>query len=245
MADGQRDPSSNTQSSILREQDVGGQAGLANLVAARIFGSAPLPPGTPEWLKDSIDTQANFAQRLPGADVMTIGGAGGGPLDLKTKRERQRDADAEAVEYLTVRLEQAERERRQWAGERHGIGGVEMTGAEWSQLSERLRTDDELKQRVLDAFRSRGMTSAEAETRYDRVADVAGAMAIPPSQRTEQQAAAVSKAEADPSFKRDIQTVQTEYDRRSSAAPTSSTTNDAGRDQQSSAPVTILAGPAF
>ena len=176
---------------------------------------------------------------------MTIGGAGGGPVDIKTKRERQHDANAESIEYMTVRLEQAEREREQWAGQRHGIAGVEMTGAEWSQLAERLRTDDELKQRVLDAFRSRGMTTEEAERRYDRVANVAGAMAIPPSQRTEQQAAAISKAEADPSFKRDIQTVQTEYDHRSRAAPTSSTTNDAGRDQQSSAPVTILAGPVF
>jgi hypothetical protein len=58
---------------------------------------------------------------------------------------------------------------------------------------------------VIGAFKARGMSDAEAERRYNRVTDVADAMKVPPSQRTEEQTAVIEKAKGDPTFEADIQ----------------------------------------
>ena len=119
--------------------ELGGQAGLATYVAAAIFGSTSMPRETPDWMKVAVESQANFAQRLPGAAEMTIGGAGGGPLDVKTRQERQHDAEEDSTEYLISMVERIDHERErqhetQWLTETHAYAGKAMTGEEWHEM---------------------------------------------------------------------------------------------------------------
>lgn len=48
-----------------------------------------------------------------------------------------------------------------------------MKNAEWDKLAERLRNDEDLRRRVIDVLKARGMSDDEAEARYDRVTQVA------------------------------------------------------------------------
>ena len=191
-------PSDNSRNS-------GRQVNASVYTLAAVFGAVTLPDGMPDYLKEHIEREANFAQMLDTAGL-TIGGFGGGPLDQKTKEERQQEHDDEAGAQLAATFEEIEhqREREEWSHTLSTVGGVEMTGAEWRTLAQRLRDDQDLHRRLIEAFEKRGMTEAEAETRYERVADVAEIAAIPPGQRTEEQTAAFEKANADPSFNADM-----------------------------------------
>jgi hypothetical protein len=80
-----------------------------------------------------------------------------------------------------------------------------MKGQEWSDLAMRLRDDEKFRRDIIEEFKQRGMSDSEAEARVDRAASVAEAAALPPSQRTDQQKADIADAEADPTFKQDMQ----------------------------------------
>ena len=85
-----------------------------------------------------------------------------------------------------------------------------MTGSEWAELAQRLRNDEDLHRRVIEAFEGRGMSHSEAEARYERAAQVAEAAAIPPSQRSEEQKRVIKSAESDPTYKRDMNVIKAE-----------------------------------
>jgi hypothetical protein len=178
----------------------------ATYVASAVFNSVAFPSNMPEYLRRHIEAEAAFAQRLDDAG-MTIGGANGGPIGEMTKAERLKKADEESAEYLGAMSEESERrerEREEWSRTTSTVAGVSMTGAEWAKLAERLRNDEDLHRRLIEIYRARGMTGAEAEARYDRVAEIAGIAAIPPNQRTDVQRGKIESAESDPSFKRDM-----------------------------------------
>ena len=195
-----------------REEDSERQVDTATLVAAKTFGSIALPKNISAAKAAFIEAAADTAQNAVGAENFVIGV--NGPINEPTRAERQRHADEDNLDYLISIGEEAqeqrrlEREREEWSHTRSTVGGVTMTGAEWRKLAERLRTDDDLHRRLIDAFEKRGMTAAEAETRYVRVADVAGIAAIPEGQRTEDQVAAFERAKADPAFSQDMRDVE-------------------------------------
>lgn len=179
----------------------------ATYVASAVFNSVAFPANMPEYLRRHIEAEAAFAQRLDDAG-MTIGGANGGPIGEMTKAERLKKTNEESAEYLgamSEKFEREEREREEWAHTTSTVGGVSKSGAEWAKLAERLRNDEDLHRRLIEAFRVRGMSESEAEARYDRVADIAEIAAIPPNQRTDDQRAKMQSAQSDPAFKRDMQ----------------------------------------
>ena len=175
------------------------QFDLAVYTAAATFNAVAFPPNMPEEIKREIEARAERARQAnPNISLAT-----NDPSSADAKKKREADADDRADQQLSLILQEQQRERETWMLTPSTVGGVTMTGEEWSELSKRLRSDDDLRARIMDAFMRRGMTEAEAERRYDRVADIAEIMAIPPAQRTEEQQAKVEKADADPTLKQD------------------------------------------
>lgn len=231
--------------SAVELRDEGEQFDAATYVASAIFNSAAYPPGMPEYLIRHIEAEASFAQRLDDAG-MTIGGASGGPIGEKSKAERQKDADDDAFEFLSAAIETAEREkheREEWEHTRSTVGGVTMTGAEWAEFAERLRTDNKLHDELIEEFIRRGMTREDAERRYDRLQKVAEIAAIPPSQRSDDQKKVIADTNADPSFKRDMGDAQSAISKdRPGASSALNTTFSAASSGAS--PVSAAVAPA-
>ena len=194
------------------------QFDLAVYTAAATFNAVAFPPNMPEEVKQEIEARAERARQAnPNINFATDD-----PSGVEAKKKREADADDRADLQLSLILQEQQREREAWMRTPSTVGGVTMTGEEWSELSKRLRSDDDLRARIMDAFMRRGMTEAEAERRCDRVADIAEIMALPPAQRTEEQQAKVEKADADPTFKQDVRDVErlsSDYDAPSPEAP--------------------------
>lgn len=152
------------------------------------------------WKAALIEERAERAKELddPNGLVATLSARS---EDMREKREENtRQQYAQLGEMLR---DQAE-ERERWMHTQSTVGGVTLEGQEWEALGKRLREDDEFKSRVMALFMARGMSEREAEARYERAAEVAEIMAIPPTQRTEEQQRVVDKADADPTFKEDM-----------------------------------------
>lgn len=181
------------------------EAGLTAYAVAAEFNLSAFPANMPKWLVDRIGREADLAHRVEGAERF-FNAAATGTTEIRLRIKREKEAEDDAVASLSaVIAEGRKREQEEWNRTRSTVAGVTMTGAEWRQLANRLRSDEELHRKVVDAFKARGLSAAEAEHRYDRVADVAEIAAIPPSQRTEEQAERLEKANADPTFKRDME----------------------------------------
>jgi len=216
----------------------------ATYVASAVFNAVAFPANMPEYLKRHIEAEAAFAQRLDDAG-MTIGGANGGPIGEMTKAERNKKAGDEAADYLSIlseKFEREEREREEWSHTVSTVAGVSMTGKEWAQLAERLRNDEDLHRRLIEIYRARGMTGAEAEARYDRIAEVATIAAIPPSQRTEAQKVTMKDANSEPSIGRDLADARTAMSKNDLPAP--SGFNTAFGNAASGSDAAVAAAPA-
>lgn len=197
---------------------------VASLSLAATFGPVAFPKGMSEHLKQSILEKAEQTRTADGS----IGGNQMANDDRRRQAERE-DAEENLSTWANVVQQQREeREREEWAKTKSTVAGVTMTGAEWAQLAERLRSDSKFKDDVITAFRQRGMTQEEAEQRFDRVADVTSIAAKPPSQRTEAEAERFEKAQADPKIQVDLKEIERINARdtapavsRQNAAPTS------------------------
>lgn len=194
-------------SSYLKDRDNDGTTvDAASYLAASVFGSVVVPLGLSFAKAAAIDMQANFALQLEGAENFSK--LSGGPIDQRLSAARDEDADKTQSVLLSVLLDenerQQEREREEWARKESSIGGVTMTGAQWSDMAKRLRTDEELQRKLIEMFKARGMSEADAVKRVERVADVSEAMGVPPSHRTEEQREIVRQAKADPTFEQDM-----------------------------------------
>jgi hypothetical protein len=180
------------------EGDIGG------LVQAAFFQKLSLR--VPFAQAARIEAEADMAMRLEGAENFTNDTT----LRLQPRRGQDDDSEHETAPRAFVRAaldqikREQERQREEWARTRSTVAGVPMSGTEWAALSRLMRTDNEFRQKLLDAFMARGMTLDEAEERYDRVADMAEIAAIPPAQRTEKQNQIIRAADADPEFKQDM-----------------------------------------
>lgn len=166
---------------------------------AGVFGSVALPAGMPDYVRNAILDRAEQARDAAG-DLIIDNRLN--PNDAKT---RQAKADSEDDDNLSqmaqiVRQEMQEREREEWSRTRSTVAGVTMTGAEWRQFAERLRTDEDLRRRLTERFEKEGATPDEAQRRIDRAAQSAEAASIPQSQRTPEQ----TKVLADPQAKADL-----------------------------------------
>jgi len=188
----------------------GMQVDTAMAVAARSFGQS-LSIRMPFWKAAAIEAQANQVQNLD-ADKTIIGN--GGPIGQKSREQLKAERDEENTEQfrqMVAFIAEEQREREEWERTRSSIGSVEMTGREWGEFADRLRNDDKLRRKIIDALEAQGMSEAEANRRYERVAAVADAMKVPPSQRTEEQTALIEKSKNDPVFANDMKTANSFY----------------------------------
>lgn len=224
------------------ENDAGAQVDASLLRLAATFGVVSFPPGMPDYLQAAILEKAEQDRNADGSFI-----AGSAENADERRREDKRQAQDNMSRWADALLEERE-ERERWARTQSIIGGVTKTGAEWQSFAKRLREDDELRQRIIEAFRKRGMTEDEAEQRYERVVDIAEIAAIPPSQRTEEQQQEFEKAKADPTFQQDMQEANAaaSVDRRVGATLRSEQlTADTPTAAQPERKIEQLAGPGF
>jgi len=161
-------------------------------IAAQVFGDVPLVG--PDWLRSSIAMQANFAQLLPGATSATAADLNG----PRNRVEREEDEAKAKSDRMMNAVEEAERQREEWARTSHSFGTTSMTGEQWDTMSEDLREGGALRDWLLAQIMADGHTREEAERLADRTRNVAEIMAIPESQRTAEQRRELAEAERDP-----------------------------------------------
>ena len=188
------------------KKDTGRQVDAATGVAAQLFDSVPLNVNFAKAA--SIEAQAQLLKQLDGAENFFLIDEGDLRQSSHYREEQKQEEDAKFFGYLTELDEQAEQRRREqeeWSKTISCVGGLEMTGAQWTEFARRLRSDQELREKILEEFRQRGMTEEEARRRYERVTAASEIAAIPPNQRTDEQNQLLQEAEADPSFYDDLQ----------------------------------------
>jgi len=174
------------------------------LALAAVFGTISFPPGTPDNLKNLVADRA--APMRDNAGDLVIDNR----MDANSPEARQKKADADNNDNLSQFAQiaqqiEAEREREEWMRTKSTVAGVTMTGEEWADLAKRLREDRSLHDKLVETFIKRGMSREEAEARYDRVAELAEAAVVPPSQRTDEQKHVMAEGDADPWMKKDIE----------------------------------------
>lgn len=165
-------------------------------VAAQVFGNTPIPG--PDWLRSSITMQANFAQLLPGATSATAADLNG----PRNRAEREEDEARAKTDRMMSAVEEAERQREEWARTRHSFGTTTMTGEQWNTLSSDLEKGGAVRNWLLAQIMADGHTRVEAERLVDRARNVAEIMSTPESQRTPEQRRELAEAERDPELRR-------------------------------------------
>lgn len=123
------------------------------------------------------------------------------------------------------------------------LAGMTMTGTQWQSLSNDLKEDGALRDWLVEQMMRDGKTREEAERKTDEMADVYGAMAKPPSQRSNEEREAIKRAESDPEFRRYTkmavdrkQELSAAADQRQSADADRAASVDDGSDLVASAP---------
>lgn len=165
-------------------------------IAAQVFGNVPLVG--PDWLRSSITMQANFAQLLPGATSTTAADLNG----PRNRAEREEDEAKAKSDRMMNAVEEAERQREEWARTSHSFGTTTMTGEQWNTLSADLEEGGAVRNWLLAQIMADGHTRVEAERLADRARNVAEIMATPESQRTAEQRRELSEANRDPELRR-------------------------------------------
>ena len=165
-------------------------------IAARVFGDVPLVG--PDWLRSSIAMQASFAQLLPGATALTAASLNG----PRNRAEREEDEAKAKSDRMMNAVEEAERQREEWARSSHSFGTTTMTGEQWNNLSADLEDGGALRNWLLAQIMADGHTRVEAEQIADRAQNVAEIMATPESQRTAEQRRELAEANRDPELRR-------------------------------------------
>lgn len=171
------------------------------------FNAVALPKSLSPGLRATIEARSEQARDMAEEAGFALA-RDHGSTDMRLKEQRQRQVDDEAIDrFASVAQQESqrrEREREEWAKTKSTVAGVTMTGGEWAQLAERMRNDEEFRRKLIETFEARGMSQAEAEARYERVADISEIAAKPPGQRSEQEAETFKRAQADQTLAQDL-----------------------------------------
>ncbi|MEJ7928294.1 hypothetical protein WG908_16220 [Sphingobium sp. AN641] len=173
--------------------------------AARIFNAMALPYDMPDFLKEAIDARAEQA-KISAQEAGFIAADMGRAFDGKTMQERERDKDEENRLYVVSVVQEIEqrleREREEWAQQKHSFAGVNMSGEEYGAIGADLKRDSALRQWLIERLMKDGKTRSEAENKADVIADATTIMAKPESQRTDEEREKVKRAEQDPEIRK-------------------------------------------
>ncbi|HEV2818251.1 MAG TPA: hypothetical protein VGW40_13645 [Allosphingosinicella sp.] len=168
-------------------------------IAAQVFGDVPIVG--PDWLRSSIAMQANFAQLLPGATALSAAELNG----PRTRADREEQEARETSHRMMDVVEEAERQREEWARTSHSFGTTTMSGEQWHDLSADLEGGGAVRTWLLAQIMADGHTRAEAERIADRARNVADIMATPEAQRTPEQRRELSEANRDPELRQYVE----------------------------------------
>lgn len=227
-----------------RDGSIDPQVDVASLSLAATFGPVAFPKGMPEHLKQSILEKAEQTRTADGS----IGGNQMANDDRRRQAEREEAEENLSTWANAAQQQREEREREEWAKSKSTVAGVTMTGAEWAQLAERLRSDSKFKEDIIAAFRQRGMTEDEAEQRYERVTDITSIAAKPPSQRTEAEAERFEKAQADPKIQidlKDIERINARDTELAASRPNEAHTSEPAKIEPARPTIALADGPGF
>lgn len=174
---------------------------MAQAELISFYSDAPI--SGPTSFQEAAQSKANFSQRLPGTSEWTIGN-GVGALSQLTREEMEEKKKEEAAEWfeefseVVDHIRQEEREREEWAQEKHKYAGIEMTGEEWGEFADRLKGDTPLRKWLLEKLKKEGKTETQAQKTVDEVALLAKMQSLPPSQWTDDMKALDREMKANP-----------------------------------------------
>lgn len=173
--------------------------------ASKIFNAVALPDDMPDFLKEAIDAKAEQA-KISAQEAGFIAADMGRVFDGKTLQERERDKDEENRLYVASVVQDVEqrleREREEWAQQKHSFAGVDLSGEEYGAIGADLKRDSALRQWLIERLMKDGKTRSEAENKADIIADANTIMAKPESQRTDEEREKVKRAEQDPEIRK-------------------------------------------
>lgn len=199
---GQEPPINFTRDSI---KDSEWKVDPAVYTAARIFNAVALPDDMPDYLKDAIEAKAEQA-RISAQEAGFVAPDTNRLIDGKTLQERERDKDEENRLYVVSVVQEVEqrleREREEWAQQKHIFAGINMFGEEYGAIGADLKRDSVLRQWLIERLMKDGKTRSEAENKADIIADATTIMAKPESQRTDAEREKVRRAEQDPEIRK-------------------------------------------
>lgn len=161
-----------------------GQGSAYDLTCANSFNAVALPPGF-ERLNVNRLLSANMRMEFSTNGIGGITELNG--IKLGKDGEPEEEEDEKNLDRLRDVIEQANEERKQWAQASHSFAGVEMTGAEWGEFSNELKSNSALRQWLLAKMMKDGKTRGEAEALINKLAEAARIQSIPESQRTEEE----------------------------------------------------------
>ena len=122
------------------------------------------------------------------------------------KRKAEEDAEEEfegSVDRVKAE-EKREREREAWSKATHSYAGMDLTGEEWGELSEKLSSNSPLRKWLVDKLMAKGKTRAESEKTADEVALLAKMQSIPKDQWTDEMKALDAQLAANPERREEL-----------------------------------------
>jgi len=148
----------------------------------------------------AVQSAANFLQRT--SDGALFSNQTNGPNAGLSSQDKDDDEDP-AVSELREAVER-QKERDEWAHTESTLAGVTMTGEEWADLSEEVKSGP-LRKWLTDRMKKDGMTDDEAERMADKVAELERIQSIPEALRTEQERKTYSDGKDSAQYQKYIQ----------------------------------------
>lgn len=141
---------------------------------------------------------------------------GGGAIDpeAQTAEERKAKKQEEAKKVTGGDVEEfweeqrellLERQREEWAREKHSYAGVTLTGKEWGDLSDQLSKSSPLRDWLIDTIQKKDKLSAtQAQAKADQIALLAKMQSLPKDQWTQEMIDLDKQLQDDPKLKEDL-----------------------------------------
>lgn len=131
-------------------------------------------------------------------------------INFQNQQEQKKEKDAEAASDEASEIsgdiqKQQQKEREEWAQAQHSYAGIEMTGEEWGEFSDKLKGDTPLRKWLLEKLKKQGKTDAQANEMADQMSLLAKMQSLPPSQWTPEMKALDTKLDADPTLKKELE----------------------------------------
>lgn len=172
--------------------------GEYTVASAGVFHDFSLPAG----LRDLLDNLIKSMNQQSGE--FSIGGQNGGPLDGKEAKEIEEEkTQQENIAILRDQMqseEERQREQLEWSQSTHSAFGANLTGKQWGELSDKLKSSKELEEWLIQRLMRDGRSREEAERKAKQMQKVYDNMRKPESELSYAERQQRKAAKADPDF---------------------------------------------